>query len=191
LDDGTTLFFPWGLTHRGYRLTSIAARKKASRAASFLVSSSIAIEVWIAHALEPILETDAAGLAEVFEALAVPGATLIFVFASYSFWASRFVENFPESDLKVSRDERLREAAELLNPRKLALIGVLVTCLSLLLIWLQPRAWWLGILGVVLGAGLLRWSMLLKRPPAGASEQGLPRTVLQLPRHSNRVIDSW
>jgi heme O synthase-like polyprenyltransferase len=162
-DDGTTVFFPWGLTHRGYRLTSVAAKKRASRAVSFLVSSSIAIGVWIAHALEPALESDATGFPEVVSALVAPGAALFLAFASYFIWVSRFVERFPASDLKVTREERLREAAELVEPWKVALFGVIVSALSVFAIWLQPRAWWLGLLGVALGAGALLWSILLKR----------------------------
>jgi hypothetical protein len=83
-DDGSTVFFPWGLTHRGYQLTD--------------------------------------------------------------------------------------EAAELAEPWKIALIGVVLCGLSAFLTWLQPRAWWLGLLGVALGIGALLWSSLLKRarsdPPA-------------------------
>jgi len=94
----------------------------------------------------------------------------LFAFFAYSLWISRFVEKFPESDLKISRDERLREAAELAEPWKIALIGAVLCGLSALLVWLQPRAWWLGLLGVALGIGTLLWSSLLKRtksdPPA-------------------------
>lgn len=168
-DDGTTVFFPWGLTHRGYQLTSNTAKKKASRAASFLVSSSIAIGVWIAYALEPILGSKATGLTEILRVLVAPGAALILVVAWYCLWVSRFVERFPESDLKVSREERLREAAKLTESWKVALTGVIVCGLSTLLIWLQPRAWWLGLLGVALGVGALVWSSLLKRAAADSS----------------------
>jgi hypothetical protein len=162
-DDGSTIFFPWGLAHRGYQLTGDAAKKTASRAASFLIGSVIGIGTWVAYALQPILESEEAGLTETLNALATPGAALLFAFASYSLWISRFVEKFPDSDLKISRDDRLREAAELVEPWKIALIGVFLCGLSALLIWLQPRAWWLGLLGVALGIGALLWSSLLKR----------------------------
>jgi hypothetical protein len=162
-DDGTTVFFPWGLTHRGYQLSDEAAKKKASRAASLLIGSVIGIGTWIAHALQSILEFEEADLAEILVALAAPGAALLLAFVSYWLWISRFVEQFPDSDLKVSRDERLREAAELVEPWRIALIGVVICGLSALLIWLQPRAWWLGLLGVALGIGALLWSSLLKR----------------------------
>jgi len=158
------------LTHRGYQLTGDTAKKKASRAASFLVSSPIAIGVWTAHALMPIVESEGNGLTEMLGALVVPGTALILVLLSYSLWVSRFVEDFPESDLRFSRQERLSEAAKLVESWKVALIGVVVCGLSALLIWLQPRAWWLGFLGVALGVGALLWSSLLKRPGTNSSD---------------------
>ena len=165
-DDGTTVFFPWGLTHRGYQLTDGTAKKKAARAASLLVGSTIAIGTWTAYALQPVLDSEGTGLTEILGALAAPGAALLLALASYSLWVSRFVERFLESDLKVSREERLREAAELASPWKVALIGVVLCGLSALLIGLQPRAWWLGLLGVALGIGLVAWSSVLKRAAA-------------------------
>jgi 4-hydroxybenzoate polyprenyltransferase len=78
-------------------------------------------------------------------------------------WISRFVEQFLDSDLKVSREERLREASDAIEPRKVALIGVIICGLSTLLIWIQPQTWWLGLLGLALGMGALFWSSLLKR----------------------------
>ena len=85
-------------------------------------------------------------------------------------WVSRFVEGLPESNLRFSREERLREAAKLVEPWKVALIGVVVCGHSALLIWLQPRAWWLGWLGVALGVGALVWSSLLKHATADSSD---------------------
>jgi hypothetical protein len=169
-EDGTTIFFPWGLAHRGYQLTDEAAKKKASRAASFLLGSVICVGTWTAYALQPILESEKAGLSEILNAFAAPGAALLLVLVSYSLWIMRFVERFPDSDLKISREERLREASAVVDPWRVALIGVVICGLGTLLIWLQPRAWWLGLLGVALGIGALLWSSLLKRaaanPPA-------------------------
>jgi hypothetical protein len=162
-EDGATVFFPWGLPHRGYRLD-----ETASRAVSFLVASVIAVGTWSAYALESIFESEATGLIDVLGVLAAPGAALLLVLISYAFWVSRFVERFPESDLEVSREERLREAAELVEPWKLALIGVVVSGLSVSLIWLQPRTWWIGLLGVAIGVGVLWWSSLLRRAATGA-----------------------
>jgi hypothetical protein len=168
-NDGTTVFFPWGLAHRGYQLTDDAAKKKASRSASLLLGSVIGIGTWTAYALQPIFKSEGAGLTEIFNALAAPGSALLLAFVLYSLWISRFVEQFPDSDLRVSREERLREASEVVEPWKVALIGVVLCGLSALLIWLQPRAWWLGLLGVALGLGALLWSSLLKRAAAGPS----------------------
>jgi hypothetical protein len=166
-EDGTTVFFPWGLTHRGYQLTDQGAKKKAARAASILVSSPIAIGTWTAYVLQPVLESEANSATEILGILAAPGAALFLVVFSYWLWVSRFVESLPESNLKVSREERLREAAELAGPRRVALIGIIVCGLSAFLIWLQPHAWWLGLLGMALGVGALFWSSLLKRAAAG------------------------
>lgn len=69
----------------------------------------------------------------------------------------------------VSREERLREAAELAGPRKVALIGIVTCGLSALLIWLQPNAWWLGLLGMAVGVVALFWSSVLKRAAGGPS----------------------
>jgi len=168
-DDGSTVFFPWGLAHRGYQLADEAAKQTASRAASLLIGSVIGVGTWIAYELQPIFESGEAGLTETLNALVAPGATLLFAFVLYSLWISRFVEKFPESDLKISRDERLREAAELAEPWKISLIGVVLCGLSALLTWLQPRAWWLGLLGVALGIGALFWSSLLKRAKSDPS----------------------
>lgn len=164
--DGTTVFFPWGFTHRGYRLPDAAARKKATRGVSTLVGATIAIGTWTAHRLQALIESGAAGRSEILAALAAPGAALFVVVLCYWLWASRFVEGMRESDLRVSREERLREAAELAKPRKLALIGLAFAGLSGLLIWLQPSAWWLGLAGVGLGLGTLYWSRLLQRAKA-------------------------
>jgi hypothetical protein len=172
-EDGTTVFFPWGLPHRGYLLTDPSAKEKASRAASFLVSSTIAIGAWIAYALEPIFEPEATGPTDILEILLAPGAALLLVLVSYSLWVSRFVERFPESSLKVSREERLREAAQLVEPWKVSLIGVITCGLSALLIYIQPRAWWIGLLGMALGVGALFWSSLLRRAAADSSRSRL------------------
>ena len=165
-EDGTTVFYPWGFTHRGYQVPGEAAQKKASRAASILVTSTIAIGTWTAYVLQSILESEVNGRTEILKALAAPGSALFVVVVSYWLWVSWFVERLPESDLKVSREERLREAAEAVGPWKVALFGVTVCSLSAILIWLQPDAWWLGLLGVALGAGALFWSSVLKRAAA-------------------------
>jgi hypothetical protein len=162
-EDGTVVFFPWGLTHRGYELPDAAAKKKASRAASVLLVSPIAVGTWAAHTLQPLLQSAGSEPVDFLRALAAPGAVLLFFLLSYWLWVSRFVERFAESDLQVSREERLREAAGVAKPREVAFVGVAMCGLSSLLIWLEPRGWWLGALGVAIGLGALFWSSLLRR----------------------------
>lgn len=166
-EDGSTVYFPWGLAHRGYRLTDPASRKKASRAASGLVGATVAIGSWTAHALQPLLASDGIGPAAILRAVAVPGGAFLLALVAYWLWAVRFVEGLAESDLEVSREQRLREAAALVGPGRVALIGIVVCLLGALVVWLQPRAWWLGSLGAATGAGLLFWSVLIRR--AGAA----------------------
>jgi hypothetical protein len=161
-EDGTTVFFPWGFDHRGYRLPDPEARKRASRAVSLLFAAAIAIGTWAASLLEPFLEEGSGSASEILGALALPGAVLAAAFAAYWLWVTRFVETLHESDLRVSREERLREAAAAAEPRKLAGVGLVLCGLSALLIGLQPHAWWLGLLGIVLGAGLTLWSRRLR-----------------------------
>ena len=146
-NDGTTVFFPWGLTHRGYQLTGDTAKKKASRAASFLVGSPIAIGVWTAHALMPIVESEGNGLTEILGVLVAPGIALILVLVSLLLWVSRFVERFPESDLKFSREERLREAAKLVR-------GVGKVALRSESSWLRPLS---AFLHLAPAAGMVAW----------------------------------
>jgi len=162
-EDGTTVFFPWGLAHRGYRLTDARAKEKASRAASSLLGCVIGVGTWIAYELQPILESEDTGLAEIFNGLTTPVTVLLLALAAYALWASRFVEPFPDSDLRVSREERLRGAADAIEPRKIALFGSATCGMSALLIWIQPQSGWLGLLGVAVGIGALCWSSQLKR----------------------------
>ena len=170
-EDGATVFFPWGLAHRGYRLTGDAARRSASRAVSLLVASVIAVGTWAAYALQAVIESEATSPADALRALAAPGAGLLLVLFCYAVWVWRFVERFPESDLTFSREERLREAAAQVEPRTVALIGLSVSAMSMLLVWLQPRVWWLGLLGVALGVGTVAWSAALRRAAAHPSDR--------------------
>jgi len=162
-EDGTTVFFPWGLAHRGYRLTGEGAKEKASRAASLLLGCVIGVGTWIAYELQPILDSEEAGFAEVLNSLTAPVIVLFLALVAYALWVSRFVERFPDSDLRVSREERLRDASDAIEPRKVALFGSATCGMSALVIWIQPRSWWLGLIGVVMGIGALFWSSLLKR----------------------------
>jgi hypothetical protein len=178
--DGTTLFFPWGLAHRGHRLPDDAARRTASRATTLLIGSVIAIAGWAAHALEDVVGSDPDGLVESLRALAAPSAALLLAVAAYAVWAWRFVERCPDSAVRIPREERLREAAEIAPPWKVALVGVVTLGMSGLLVALEPRFGWLGGVGGALGAGLVGWAVVLRRAAAaprlepGASATGAP-----------------
>jgi hypothetical protein len=169
---GNTVFFPWGLPHRGYELPDDTARKKASRSASFLIGSTIAIGVWTAHALQPIVESEGLGAVEILRLLAGPAVALMLVILLYAWRVARLVESVPESRLRVSREERMREAADLVAPWKIAAIGVGLVAMSALVIWLEARLWWLGLLGIACGIGLTVWSILLKRAAGDAAGGG-------------------
>jgi hypothetical protein len=165
---GRVLFFPWGLAHRGYELRGDEDRRRARRSASLLVSGTVGLGVWSGHALHEAFGQEWPGFDLLLRELLVPSLGLLLLLALYAAWAVRFTESLRPSDHRVSREQRLREAAALAAPRKLVLIGLVVGAMGGLLIWLQPGSWWLGSLGVLLGAGLVIWSSLLRRAAARA-----------------------
>jgi hypothetical protein len=162
-EDGSTVYFPWGLTRGGYRLPDEATRKKAARASSTLMGGTVAVGTWTASILQPLLQSETAGPAEVARALAAPGAALALVIVGYWLWVARFVEPFAPSDLAVSREDRLREAARIASPRRVAGIGFLACGMGALVAWIEPHGWWLGLLGIAVGVGFVYWSHLLAR----------------------------
>lgn len=161
-DEGTTVFFPWGLARRGYELRDEATKRRASRAASGLIASAVAVGTWIAYRLQPLLESEASG-GEVLQALLAPVLVLAAALLGYWSWVSRLVERLPESGLVISREERFHDAAEQAAPWKVALAGLVLFAGSLLVLWLQPSAWWLALLGAALGAGLVYFALVLRR----------------------------
>ncbi|MDX1650191.1 MAG: hypothetical protein R3263_10090, partial [Myxococcota bacterium] len=104
--DGAAVFFPWGLTGLGYRLLDPAAKKKATRAASWMVGGIVAVGGWGGHALHRVFEAGDVSAAAAARALALPLAVLAGIFVAYAARVARLVERFPASDLQVSRDER-------------------------------------------------------------------------------------
>jgi len=171
--DGATVFFPFGLAHRGYRLPDDAAKEKAARAASLLVGVTLAIGTWTAYRLQDLFDAGPSGGAGLLGALGAPAAAMALAIACYWLWATRFVEGLPESDLRVSRADRLRGAAEVSDPRAVAAIGVSIAAMGGLLTWLEPRAWWLGMAGVAIGVALLCWSAALGRAASAAHARSL------------------
>ncbi len=170
-EDGASVFFPWGLTHRGYRLPDLAAKRRATRAVSLLYASATGIGVWTAHALQPLLQDTAPSFERVLEVAALPAAALVSVLACYWLWVTRVVERCPASDLAVSREERLREAARLAPPWKILAVGVVLCALSAVVVWLRPATFWLTGLGAVFGLGIVAWSRVLARAAARAARE--------------------
>jgi hypothetical protein len=158
-----TLFFPWGLGHRGYRLADERGRARASRAAGLLLGGTVAVGTWAAAVLQPVMESESAGAAEALRALAAPLAGLALVIGLYALWVWRFVEDLSESDLRISRDERLREAATVAPPWKVATIGGVTCVMGATVFWIEPHQVWLGGLAVALGLAMVAWSRVLKR----------------------------
>jgi hypothetical protein len=171
-EDGATVFFPWGLTRRGYRLpVDPAAKRRATRAVSLLLSATLAIGVFTAHRIQPLIGSETtSGAGALLDLLGPPFVALLLVLAGYASWVTRFVEDCPESTLVVSRDDRLREAAALAKPGQLVLIGLVLCAMSALASWLDPRTWWLGGLGMLLGIGLAAWALHLCRFAAPGNE---------------------
>jgi hypothetical protein len=161
-DDGRLIYFPWGLTSRGFRLPDADAKKPAIRAASILLVAVLAIATWTAEVLQPFLEAEPS---QAFSGRALIGPTiaLAVVVVGYYWWTARYVEDLPESSFKISRQERLREAARLAEPWKVVAVGAITVVLSLLLVWLRAGAAWLGLAGFLVGVGLIWWGLLLKR----------------------------
>lgn len=162
-EDGRTVYFPWGLTGRGFRLTEERTKKSALRAASLLLGSVLAIAAWTAQVLQPLTGPEAEPFSSVAPSLAGPLAALFVVLIGYYLWTSRLVESLPETSFQVSRDERLREAAKLVRPWKITAIGLITIVMSGLVIWLDAGVLWLGLAGLFVGIGLIWWSLQLKR----------------------------
>lgn len=176
--DGSTVFFPWGLARKGYRLPDAASRRKAQRAASLLVGCTLAIGTWTAYRLEPLLDPEAgAGAKDWLGELLVPAALLAAAILVYAVRVGRLVEGAQESDLRVSREAQRREAAELVNLRELTLAGAALAGMSGVALFLAPHAWGLGAIGVALGSGLVVWSFLLRRTKRAAAEARPPGPI--------------
>ena len=163
--DGAEVFFPWGLNRRGYRLRDPAQKAKALRVASLLIASTVGVATWAAYRLQPAVESGA-GAGEALALLVAPGVALVLVLLLYGAWAARFVERLAESDLQISREERMRLAAEAAEPPKVVLAGIVFAGMSGLVIVLEPAAWWIGLAGVAVGLGLAAFGVTLARSKA-------------------------
>jgi len=165
--DGAEVFFPWGLAHRGYRIARDEDRRKASRAAGFLISSVTTVGVVTAYLLHAAFEAGAVEAASLVGRLVWPAAALAICIGGYAARVSRLVEGLAESDLVVTREERLREAAAQVAPWQVMLAGAAVVGMGALVLWIEPRLWWLGGAAIAVGVGLSVWGLWIRRATAG------------------------
>ncbi|MDX1648725.1 MAG: hypothetical protein R3263_02620 [Myxococcota bacterium] len=172
--DGRLVFFPWGLSGRGYRVPDAAGERKATRAVRLLIGAILAVGGWGGHALVRAFEDGDVSPAAAARALAAPGAALAAVLVAYAVGVARLVERFPDSDLRVDREARLREAAAVAQPGRVALAGAATAAVSALVVVVEPRAGWLATLGVATGVGMVVWGWRLLRVAREASVQTAP-----------------
>jgi len=155
--DGSSVFFPWRLTGRGYILPDEKAKRSAMRMTralyvSIFVAAGLAFAV-IRHGV-PIREVDFADFCHVL------GMALLFALVPLGFyvlWLLRAIYDLPHSDFRLSREE-LKLQALANAPRKemrkgvFASAAMLAACLGVA--WIDPSHRWLGAVGIVLFGGL-------------------------------------
>lgn len=162
-ENGAVVFFPWGLSHRGYVLPDFASETRARRVVSFFLASVIGISVWTGHVLAERFEDMPPTLPDLGSAIVLPGLILLAAITAYAAWATRFVERCSPSDLQLPRETRLREAAELAEPRKLGLAGSVLAVLGALLGWFKPSTAWVSLPAIVLGIAVVVAAFHLNR----------------------------
>lgn len=163
VENGSTVFFPWGLSHRGYVLPDSESEVRARRVVSCFLASVVGIGVWAGHVLAERFEDASPTLPELSAALALPGGLLLMTVAVYAAWAMRFVERCAPSDLQLPRETRLREAAELAEPRKLGWAGLALVLLGAVLWWFKPNTGWVSLLAIAIGIAAVVGSVHLDR----------------------------
>ena len=178
--DGSTVFFPWRLTGRGYILPDEKAKRSALRMTnalyvSIFVAAGLAFAV-VRHGV-PIREVDFAD----FVHMIVLGLIFTLVpLGFYVLWLIRVIYDLPPSDFHLSRQE-LKVQALANVPRKEMRRGVyasaamLAACLGVA--WIDPSHRWLGAVGLVVFGGLgLFFASILRasRKPLGDEESPHP-----------------
>jgi Na+/H+ antiporter NhaD/arsenite permease-like protein len=174
--DGSTVFFPWRLTGRGYILPDEKAKRSALRMTRALyVSIFVAAGLAFAVAQQgvPIQEVDFADFCRMlFLALLFALVPLCF----YVLWLLRVIYDLPPSDFHLSREE-LRVQALANVPRKemrrgvLASAAMLAACLVVALV--DPSHRWLGAVGILVFGGLglfFAWILRASREKLGDGE---------------------
>jgi hypothetical protein len=146
------------------------------------MAAVVAIGGWGGVALHEAFERGDFSAAAALRALARPLAGLALVLLVYALRVSHLVEEFSPSELRLSREERMREAATLSQPRHVVFAGLGLASMSGLVVILESRAWGLGALGMAMGLGLAGWGLRLvrmardaARSPASSSAPGALR----------------
>ena len=176
--DGSTVFFPWRLTGRGYILPDTKAKRSALRVTralyvSIFVAAGLAFAV-VRHGV-PIREVD---FADFFHVLVLALLFALVPLGFYVLWLLRVIYDLPPSDFHLSREE-LRVQALANVPRKdmrkgvVASAAMLAACL--VVAWIDPSHRWLGAVGVVVFGGLgLLFASILRASRETPGDEGSP-----------------
>jgi hypothetical protein len=176
--DGSSVFFPWRLTGRGYILPDEKAKRSAMRMTRALYAS-IFVAAGLAYAVAqdgvPIREVDFADFCRLL-VLALLFALVPLGF--YALWLLRVIYDLPPSDFRLSREElKLQALANV--PRKDMRMGVFASaamvavCLGVA--WIDPSHLWLGAVGVVLFGGLgLSFARILRASREALGDEESP-----------------
>jgi hypothetical protein len=177
--DGSTVFFPWRLTGRGYILPDAKAKRSAMRMTRALYSS-VFVAAGIAYAVVlgdvPIRET---GPADFFHVLVVALLFALVPTGFYLLWLVRTIYDLPPSDFRLSREELKVQAFANMSRREMrkgVFASAAMTAVCLGVAWAAPSHRWLGAVGVVVfgGLGLLfTWTLRGIRETRG--DEDFPR----------------
>jgi hypothetical protein len=178
--DGSTVFFPWRLTGRGYILPDEKAKRSAMRITralyvSIFVAAGLAVATTGAEG--PVREVD---FADFFRVLVLALLFALVPLGFYVLWLLWVIYDLPPSDFHLSREE-LRVQAFANVPRKdmrrgiYASAAMIAACL--VVAWVDPSHRWLGAVGVVVFGGLalfFAWILRASRETLGDGESPPP-----------------
>jgi hypothetical protein len=155
--DGSSVFFPWRLTGRGYILPDEKAKRSAMR-----ITRALYVSMFVAAGLAfavvrqgvPIREVDFADFCHLL------GMALLFALVPLGFyvlWLLRVIYDLSPSDFHLSREELKVQALTNVQRNEIrkglfASAAMLAACLGVA--WIDPSHRWLGALGIVLFGGL-------------------------------------
>jgi hypothetical protein len=177
--DGSTVFFPWRLTGRGYILPDANAKRSAMR-----MMRAVYVSTFVAAGLAfAVVRTDVpiheADFAYFFHVLVLALLFMLVPLGFYVLWLVRAIYDLPPSDFHLSREElRFQVLANV--PRNdmrkgvFASAAMLAACLGVA--WIDPSHRWLGALGIVLFGGLgLLFARTLRASRKTRGDEDSPR----------------